>query len=674
MPKSLIIVESPAKARTISRFLGRNFTVESSYGHVRDLPKSKLGVDVENNFEPAYLIPRKAQAVVKKLKSEAEPAEKIILATDEDREGEAIAWHLISALGLEDKPGDKIERIVFHEITENAVRKALENPRDLDLKRVNAQQARRILDRLVGYKLSPFLWKKVYRGLSAGRVQSVAVRLIVEREREIEKFKPQEYWTIVARLAQRGAKRTSFDAELVKIGEKKLEKFSIADKNRADDIVDALRRREWSAARIEKKTILRRPLPPFTTSTLQQAGFSRLGFSAKRTMALAQKLYEGVELGGEGSVGLITYMRTDSLNLSEESLAAASSYLKKSFGGSYALPHPRRFKTKSKGAQEAHEAIRPTDSFRTPDSVREFLDPGEGKLYDLIWRRFLASQMPDAVFDGTILDILAESKKQDNEPYWFRANGQIMRFDGFLKLYPFSFLEKELPELAEDERLDCKKIIPVPHFTEPPPRYSEASLIKALELHGIGRPSTYAPIISTIQERRYVERNTAKRLIPTETGCLVNDLLVAHFPEIVDVQFTAKMEEELDEVASGEKEWQPVIREFYEPFSKHLAQKYESVDKVSVEEKTEESCEKCARPMVVRRGRFGKFLACSGFPECKNTKPLKREPQTVGLACPGCGKGEVLVRRTKTGRIFYGCSRYPECDYASWQNPVQRPS
>ena len=490
MAKNLVIVESPTKARTISRFLGSDFIVESSYGHVRDLPKSNLGIDVEKNFEPHYIIPLKSRKNVNKLKKEAKTAKKIILATDEDREGEAIAWHLLSALGLEDKPGDQIERIVFHEITKHAIEDALKNPRDIDLKQVNAQQARRILDRLVGYKLSPFLWKKMYRGLSAGRVQSVAVRIIVKREREIEKFKAQEYWSIVASLLKTRTARIEnqqhkqqFEANLIKIGDKTLDKFDIANAEDAEKIMKNLEGAKWTIENVEKKAISKNPLPPYMTSTLQQDAFRRLGFSSKQTMMFAQQLYEGVELGEEGATGLITYMRTDSLNLSEDSLQDAASFIKKEAGDRYALPSPRRFKTTSKGAQEAHEAIRPTDPARAPESIKQFLDQRQFRLYDLIWRRFIASQMPAAIFDSTAVDIAATtSNRQPVASYYtFRANGQVMKFDGFLKIYPMKFSEAELPELAKDDALECQEIKPLQHFTQPPPRFSEATLVKILE-------------------------------------------------------------------------------------------------------------------------------------------------------------------------------------------------
>ena len=671
MGTKLVIVESPTKARTISRFLGADFVVESSYGHIRDLPTSKLGVDVEKNFEPQYIVPRKASKAVKLLKGAAKKADKIILATDEDREGEAIAWHLISALGLEDRPGDNIERIVFHEITKRAIEDALANPRDLDLNRINAQQARRILDRLVGYKLSPFLWKKIYRGLSAGRVQSAAVRLIVEREREIEAFKPEEYWT-VSGIFNSKKHSEEFEANLSKIDGKPLEKFSIQNEKAAREVTDALAGASWRVGTVEKKATTKNPFPPFTTSTLQQDAFRRLGFSAKRTMVVAQQLYEGIELGSEGSLGLITYMRTDSLNLSQDSMREAKKFLADEVGKNYALSEPRVFKTTSKGAQEAHEAIRPTDPARTPESIKQYLDHSQFRLYDLVWRRFIASQMPQALFDTTSIDIEGTPEKKTGS-YTFRATGQIMKFDGFLKIYPTKFTETTLPVLEQNEELLCKGIKPIQHFTEPPPRFTEASLVKALEENGIGRPSTYAPIISTIQSRGYVERYERRYLKPRETGLLVNDMLVEHFPEVVDIQFTARMEEELDEIAEGSKEWQPVIREFYEPFAKHLAEKYESVEKKNMIEETDEICEKCGKRMVIRQGRFGKFLACSGFPDCKNTKTIKTAPETIDMKCPKCIEGDVIIRRTKRGRIFFGCSRYPACDYASWTDPRKPP-
>src|SRR3989344_314990 len=676
MGKKLIIVESPTKARTISRFLGGDFVVESSYGHVRDLPKSKLGVDVEKNFEPQYVIPRKASQAVKKLKEEAKKAEKIILATDEDREGEAIAWHLISALGLEDRPGDNIERIVLHEITKRAIEEALANPRDLDMERVNAQQARRILDPLGGYKISPVFLEKKYSGLFPRRGPSVSVGLIVEREREIEKFKPEEYWTVSGVFSQKNTEN-EFETNLSKVDGKALEKFAIPNEAEAKKITARLADAAWTVSNVEKKATTKNPFPPFTTSTLQQDSFRRLGFSAKRTMVVAQQLYEGVEIDQEGPAGLITYMRTDSLNLSADSVRETKKFLEDSVGKSYALPSPRIFKTSSKGAQEAHEAIRPTDPARTPESIKQYLDHSQFRLYDLVWRRFIASQMPQALFDTTSVD--AENVRNDSNSsnnsnvYTFRATGQVMKFDGFLKIYPTKFTETILPALEQNEELLCKEIKPIQHFTEPPPRFTEASLVKTLEENGIGRPSTYAPIISTIQDRGYVERFERRNLKPKEIGFIVNDMLVEHFPEIVDVQFTARMEGDLDEIAEGTKEWRPVIKEFYDPFAKRLAEKYEQVEKQNMIEETDEVCEKCGKPMVIRHGRFGKFLACSGFPECKNTKTLKNNAEAINMKCPKCTEGNIIIRRTKRRRVFFGCSRYPACDYASWTDPRKPP-
>jgi len=658
----LIIVESPTKARTISKFLGKEFSVESSYGHVRDLPEKSLGVDIENNFEPKYIILPKAKKRVAELNLKAKKATEVILATDEDREGEAIAWHLTQALKIL-----KMERIVFHEITENAIKEALKNPRDINMKLVDAQQARRILDRLVGYKLSPFLWKKVAKGLSAGRVQSVAVRLVVEREREISNFKPEEHWTISARLET--PDKEEFEAQLAKIDEKKLEKFSIKNKEAADKIVSGLNGAAWQVLKIEKKETRRQPLPPFITSTLQQTAWARFGFGAKQTMLLAQQLYE---------TGLITYMRTDSFNLSKESIAAALEKIKKDFGNDYLAAIPRIYKTKSKTAQEAHEAIRPTEPNREPETLKEKLMPQQYKLYDLIWRRFIASQMSNAIFEATSVDILA--KKTDNN-YTFRTTGNVLRFDGFLKVYSQKLTEVSLPALKEKEDLKLKELMPAQHFTEPPPRYNEASLIKALEEYDIGRPSTYAPTMATIQTRLYVVKDEQKRLKPTDIGILVNDILVKHFPKVVDIKFTAHMEENLDKIAEGKKEWQPVIKEFWEPFKENLDKKSLELSKEKIAtEKTELKCPKCGKDLVIRMSRYGKFYACSGFPNCKYTAPLKKPSSAEATEgeedlghCHKCETGQIVKRRTKKGRTFWGCSNWPKCDYATWQNPQKNP-
>lgn len=639
----LVIVESPTKAHTLSGFLGNEYNVQSSFGHIRDLPKGKLGIDTEKNFEPTYVIPTKARKRVTALKQAAKKASSVTLATDEDREGEAIAWHLAQILELKNP-----ERIVFHEITERAIAEALKNPRGIDIDRVNAQQARRILDRLVGYKLSPFLWKKVTRGLSAGRVQSVAVRLVADREEAIRKFVAKEYWSIEADFQK---EKKVFRAVLEKKDGKTIEKLGIENKEQADALVKGLTEAEYRVAKLEQKETRKNPFPPFTTSTLQQTAGQRLRFPAKLTMRAAQQLYEQ---------GLITYHRTDSLNLSQLSLAAAKQYIQKTYGIKFWAQ--RGFKTKSKGAQEAHEAIRPTFPEKTPETAG--LSGANEKLYDLIWRRFLASQMSPAVFDATSLEIEANN-------YTFKATGQMLKFEGFLKVYRMSFEETELPELKEGELLFLKELLSLQHFTQPPARYTEASLIKALEEHGIGRPSTYAPILSTVQDRGYVEKDEKKRLFPTELGETVNKLLVEHFPSIVDVDFTAGMEEELDEVAQGKKEWAPMLGEFYRPFAENLEKKYEEVQKKDVvQQDTGKICPECQAPLVVRFGRFGKFYACSRFPECKHTEPLEQnKPKPIGITCSKCKEGEIVAKRTRKGRTFYGCGRYPECDYASWQKP-----
>jgi len=695
---NLIIVESPTKASTISKFLGKDYKVESSYGHIRDLPKSKLGIDIENNFEPQYVIPLKAKKRVNFLKKEAQNVEKIILATDEDREGEAIAWHLTQALDLSDQQPTtnnkqqescrssvvgrrlEVERIVFHEITKSAIEEALKNPRGININLVNAQQARRVLDRLVGYKLSPFLWEKIMKRLSAGRVQSVALRLIVEREEEIRNFKPEEYWTIVASLLKiknQKSKIKNIEAYLYKINDEVVSKLGIKSKEEADKIVEDLKKCDYRVLKIEKKELKRNPLPPFTTSTLQQEASKKLHYSAKQTMRLAQNLYEN---------GLITYHRTDSLNLSQESLTAAKKWIEKNLGKEYAIQAPRIFKTRSRLAQEAHEAIRPTNPELIPEKIKATLSQ-EKKLYELIWRRFIASQLPQARFDFTAIEIKAENSKsktlnskqianskfQTSNTYILKTSGSIMKFDGFLKIWPIQFEEAELPALEENEELKLKEIKPEQHFTEPPPRYNEASLIKALEKYGIGRPSTYAPIISVIQERNYVYKNEQRRFQPTEIGELVNKILVEHFPQIVDIQFTAQMEEKLDEIAQGKEKWQKVIENFYQPFAENLEKKYQEVKKQKpIEEKTDEVCENCGKPMVIKYGKFGKFLACSGFPECRHTKQITTimtNDKGEKIKCPKCQKGEIVRRKTKKGRFFYGCSRYPDCDYASWTKP-----
>lgn len=735
---NLIIVESPTKAKTISKFVGKEYKVESSFGHIRDLPKNEMGIDIEHDFQPRYVIPTKSKKTVSNLKKLAEKAEKIILASDEDREGEAIAWHLAQALEGEKSTAkksktapagefhisNKFERIAFHEITKGAILKALESPRELNMDLVDAQQARRILDRLVGYELSPFLWKKVTKGLSAGRVQSVAVRLIVEREREIKAFKIEEYWSIVATFSVDG-NELKFTARLNKIDGKSVDKMEIKSKEDADKILANLEKTEYIVTNLEQKEAKKHPLAPFTTSTLQQTANRFLGFSAKQTMMVAQQLYEGIDIAGEGSVGLITYMRTDSQNLSDKFLGDAEEWLQKNLGNKYVLKGGRRFKTKSKGAQEAHEAVRPTEASRHPDAIKTSLNSNQYRLYKLIWQRAVASQMPEAILDNTAIDIDAK-----NTPYQFRATGQILKFDGYLKVYPEKSQEVELPAVREKQELNLINIEGVQHFTKPPARYSDAGLVKALEKHGIGRPSTYAPTIATIIDRNYVMRDDHKRLAPNDIAFVVNDLLVKHFPNIVDLEFTAKMEKNFDHIAHGKTKWQPVIEHFYKPFHENLEHKYEEVKKSDImpEETTSEKCDKCGSPMVVKTGRYGKFLGCSNFPDCKNIKSLgadghssdkKADAQlkeleekykgevcekcgspmvvkngrfgpflscsaypkckniksiaggknSTGIKCPKCDKGEIVQKHSKRG-IFYACSNYPECKNAYWGKPT----
>ncbi|MCX6791260.1 MAG: type I DNA topoisomerase, partial [Candidatus Gribaldobacteria bacterium] len=575
-------------------------------------------------------------------------SQSIILATDSDREGEAIAFHLAEILGLENP-----NRIVFHEITKSAIEKALENPRKLDLNLVDAQQARRVLDRLVGYKLSPFLWKKLMRGLSAGRVQSVAVRLICERESEIKKFVPQEYWSLEVLLKHLKTQK-NFKANLIAQNDKTLDKLEIKTDSEAQQIIKDLANATYQIVKVEKKETQRHPQAPFTTSTLQQVASSKLHFTAQRTMMSAQKLYE---------YGLITYHRTDSLNLSAQSQISAKDYIIEKFGKNYWPGFSRNFKTKSKSAQEAHEAIRPTIVENLPELIKKKskLTEDQFRLYDLIWRRFLASQMQDATFDSVAVDISAKN-------YTFRSNGQTLKFDGFLKIYPVQFEEADLPDLKIDDSLEFQELLPEQHFTQPPARYSEATLIKVLEKEGIGRPSTYAPIIGTILKRNYVEKDDNKKLKPTETGTMVDDLLVKHFPEIVEIGFTAQMEDNLDKVAEGKKEWVKTIREFYEPFEKNLKQKEQEVVKKDLTEKTDKICPKCQAPMVIRLGRFGKFYACSKFPECKQTENLPRP--SLAIVCPQCEQGQIVEKHSKKGKVFYGCPNWPTCDFALWDKPT----
>lgn len=640
----LVIVESPTKAKTISKFLGEDFKVVASFGHVRDLPEHKFGVDVKNNFKPTYVIIPKAKERIKELEKEVKRAKLVLLSTDPDREGEAIAYHLAYLLGLGKKK--PYWRIVFHEITEQAIKEALKNPRKIDMNLVCAQQARRILDRIVGYELSPLLWRKVAKGLSAGRVQSVAVRLIVEREREIQKFVPQEYWTIEAILKK---DTSEFKATLTKKNGKQIPQLGIKNEKEAKKIVEELRDAKFEVLSVEKKEKKRNPPEPFMTSTMQQTLATKFGWPAEKTMQIAQQLYE---------MGFITYMRTDSLNLSELALKMAKDYILENFGEKYY--EKRQYKTKSKVAQEAHEAIRPTDVERSPETLEEKLDSQQLKLYDLIWRRFLASQMKEAIFDQTKVEIKAKN-------YIFSATGQILKFDGFLKIYPMKFEEEELPPLEKGEILKLIKILPTQHFTQPPPRYTEASLIKELEKHGIGRPSTYAAILATIQERNYVKKDEKKRFYPTPVGILVNDLLVKHFPDIVDIKFTAKMEDDLDKIANGEKNWVETLKEFYFPFEENLKKKYKEIRGAGILEKTEKKCPKCGAQLFVRVSKYGRFLACSNYPKCKYTLDLE---SATGILCPKCKKGEILKRKSKKGKIFWECSNYPKCDFVLWEKPT----
>ncbi len=741
----LIIVESPTKAKTIGKFVGKDFVVESSYGHIRDLPKSKIGIDVAHDFQPTYLIPKKAEPVVANLRKLAKKAERVILATDEDREGEAIAWHLVQALDLE-KKGTKVttERIAFHEITKDAILRALEHPRDLDLNLVDAQQARRIVDRLVGYELSPFLWRKVRYGLSAGRVQSVAVRLIVERERLIQAFQKEEYWTIEAEFSgERSAisdqrsespeskspisNRSTFPATLIAVNGKTLGKMGIPNEAEAERIVQGVREASFHIKDIAIKEVRRNPAAPFTTSTLQQEAARKLGFSAKQTMMVAQQLYEN---------GFITYMRTDSVNLAESALAQARIVIASEFGAEYALPEPRRYATKSKGAQEAHEAIRPTNLAATAAALG-IRERNGVRLYDLIWKRTIASQMKEALLEQTAVDIegnaeqLAISDERLEDPknqslianrYIFRANGQTVKFDGFIRVYTegrdddaSEEVEGRLPKLAIGEPQNAETVTPVQHFTEPPARYTDATLVKALEAEGVGRPSTYAPTLSTIQDRGYAEK-IDKKYQPTEIGILVNDLLVENFPEIVDIKFTSRIEEEFDEVAEGKMKWTDVCREFYVPFKKELAEKEATVEKQveisnvpcpehpgemmiikfgrmgkflacpqpgvkitlpmpeeaaqikALEEKTkDERCPICGKPMKVRRGRFGFFLGCVDYPTCKGVAKIWDK---TGFKCPNCKIGDIVLKKSRgRGRPFYACNRWPACTFLMSKKP-----
>lgn len=735
MSQNLVIVESPAKAKTIEKFLGPDYTVLASFGHVRALPSKQGSVDIENNFDPKYHVLPESKKHIDIIKKALKNASRLLLATDPDREGEAISWHLLAALGLDGKkPGIAIQRVVFHEITKDAIIHAVENPRDIAIDLVDAQQARSVLDYLVGFNLSPFLWKKIRYGLSAGRVQSVALRLVCEREKEILAFNEQEYWTIAARLGV--APGQEFKAGLVEVGGKKLSKFDIPGEEVATSLKNALQTGNYRVAKITKTERKRNPAPPFTTSTLQQEASRKLGFSAKKTMSTAQKLYEGIDIGEEGTVGLITYMRTDSFNLSAQALTEAHDVITTAYGKEYALAKPRIFKTKTKNAQEAHEAVRPTYISKTPTELKKHLTPDLHKLYELIWKRTVACQMAEALLDQTSVDITADlGSAIPVGPYAgttrcsLRAAGTVIRFPGFMKLYIEGLddqdEEKEglLPAMTEGAELLLHEILPEQHFTQPPPRYTEATLVKTLEEYGIGRPSTYASIMNTLVERKYT-RLEKKRFFPEDVGMVVSDLLVDHFSRYVDYNFTAGLEEELDQVSRGEKQWKPLMKEFWEPFVALLKQKEGEVQKSDLTtaatdelcpecskplvvklgkrgkfiacsgfndgckytrnidgEKgaeaaepvlSEEKCEKCGAVMLIKDGRFGKYLACSAYPACKNIQPLVK-PKSTGVVCPECKEGELTEKKSRFGKLFYSCNRYPQCKFALWDLPVEQP-
>ena len=726
----LVIVESPAKARTIGKYLGPGYRVKASVGHIRDLPERELGVDIEHGFTPRYVTIRGKGKIIQELRREAENADEIILATDPDREGEAIAYHVAEQLGYSPEGegkskagGDRrFRRVLFHEITADAVRRALEHPGIIDLRKVEAQQARRILDRLVGYQVSPLLWKPIRPGLSAGRVQTVALRLIVEREDEIRAFVPEEYWSITARLEKDGHR---FDAKLHQIDGKS---FRLENEAAAREVLADIEGHPFDVAEVKRREQRKNPPAPFTTSTLQQEAAKRLGFSAQKTMRVAQQLYEGVDLGAEGATGLITYMRTDSTRVSAEAAAVARALVAENFGERFAAPGGPRLWTgrQQRGAQEAHEAIRPTDARRRPESVKHYLDPDQFRLYELIWLRFVAGQMAPAVYDTTTVDFKLEGRRNAGRRYTFRATGSIVKFEGFTRLYQEAREDGDkqtldelapLPELAPGDRCRLHELVPAQHFTQPPPRYSEASLVKELEKLGIGRPSTYAQIISTLRDRKYVEMKQ-KRFHPTALGETVAKMLVKLFPDLFDVRFTSEMETGLDRIEEGEQDWRQLLEEFYEPFQRQLAEGERKSDEVlrEVVAADAESCPQCGKPLQLRWSRHGRFFGCTGYPECTYTKPLDRkerkepkpigrscpqcggelveregrlgafiacsnypkckhtEPVTIpGLKCPRCGEGGIAEKRSRRGRVFWGCTRYPDCDWSSWDRPVPGP-
>jgi DNA topoisomerase I len=658
MADYLVIVESPAKAKTIERYLGKKYKVRASMGHVRDLPKSQMGVDVEKEFEPKYITIRGKGPVLKELKTAAKKAKKIFLAADPDREGEAIAWHLAHSLDMDT---DSQCRVVFNEITKDAIKESFKHPRPINMDLVDAQQARRILDRLVGYNISPLLWKKVKKGLSAGRVQSVAVRLIIDRENEIKNFEPEEYWSIEAEFKK---DKETFQASFYGIDGKKVD---LKTEEEVKSVLAKVKGKSFEVNKVTKKERKRNPAPPFTTSSLQQEAARKLNFRAKKTMMLAQQLYEGIALGKEGTAGLITYMRTDSTRTSEVAQKEANEFITTKYGEDFVRQSERKEKKQQK-AQDAHEAIRPTSTMRDPGSVKEFLSRDQYRLYKLIWERFVASQMAPAIMDTMSVDLV-------NGPVYFRANGSKVKFPGFMKVYVEGFDDQKeekdnlLPELKENDKVKSELIDPKQHFTQPPPRYTEARLVKTLEELGIGRPSTYAPTLDTIQRRGYVSLDN-KRFIPTELGEIVLELVREFFPEIIDVEFTANMERSLDDIEDGKVKWERIIDEFYRDFEKHLVKAENEMEKIEIrDEPAGEDCEQCGHPMVFKMGRYGKFMACSNFPDCRNTKPIVKE---IGVKCPKCEKGNIIERKSKKKRIFYGCDQYPECDFLSWDKPIER--
>lgn len=656
MGQKLVIVESPAKAKTIGKYLGKNYIVEASMGHVRDLPKSQLGVDVENKYTPKYITIRGKGELLEKLRKAAKKSEKVYLATDPDREGEAISWHLAQVLNIDETEKCRIE---FNEITKNAVKNAIKSPRIINSNLVDAQQTRRILDRLVGYEISPVLWRKIKWGLSAGRVQSVALKLICDREKEIREFVPKEYWSIECKLHKNGNKK-SF---IVKLSSKNNNKIEINSEEESNKIISEIENNKFIVTKIKKSQKTKNPLPPFTTSTLQQEAYRKLNYATKRTMSIAQQLYEGIDIKGHGTLGLITYMRTDSVRISEEAQKAAKDFIVNTYGSEYAPDTPRVFKGK-KNIQDAHEAIRPTYIDLTPDAIKGSLKDDQYKLYKLIWNRFIASQMSSCILNTISIDVM-------NGEYIFKAHGSSVKFEGFMKLYEYLSQEEEeainIPELSEGEVLQKSTIGGVQHFTQPQPRFSEASLVKTLEENGIGRPSTYAPIISTLLERTYIERDK-KTLIPTELGTIVNSIVSEYFKEIIDVEFTAEMENKLDSIEEGKDDWKEVVDEFFKPIKKSIEIAEKEISKITIEDKVSDvKCDKCGKNMVIKHGRFGDFLACPGYPDCKNTKPIVEK---LDVECPKCG-GNILIKKSKKGKKFFGCSNYPNCDFVSWFEPVK---